>query len=244
MKPIILLQSGIFSEEEFQETRPIIEKYFDIIDISPKDFHFAKEYIFEAFRGSLHLARVLGNKFEFANCLKFMPRFRKELIDRTTYFTDFADIKSYYFPLFARPVSPFKEFAGRVFTKEEFDSEYEFLKQRNADLGMICAIGNPEDIGREWRCVFIDGKYISGSQYLDQGELDISGEVPKEVIDYAQKLANDDYFLNNSGFVLDICEIRDKLHLVEVNALETSSFYGADLDKIYSAWADYVDVPF
>lgn len=251
MKPIILLQSGIFSEEEFQETRPIIEKYFDIIDISQKDFHFAKEYIFEAFRGSLHLARVLGNKFEFANCLKFMPHFRKNLLNWHTWFTDFKYIRGYAFPIFIRPVSPFKEFAGRVFTEEEYLPEFEFLKQRNADLNMICAVSEPKEIGREWRCIFIDNKYVSGSQYLNKGELEIKSEVPEEVIKYANNLAEDGYFLNIPNFVLDVAEWtnyvghhKTELSLVEINALETSSFYGADLDKIYSAWAQSINIPF
>jgi len=240
MKPRLLLQNHLFSEDEFQETRPIIEKYFEVEDATDIFQYRGQNRLF---RGSLSLARVLGNKFEFANGLKWVPYFRRELVNPGVIFTDLSDIVNIDFPAFVRPVSPFKEFAGNVFTEESWKSEYDWLLSKNTDPFLICAHCRPVRIGREWRCIFINGKYVSGSQYLMDGELSIKAEIPEEVIEYARALSKLDYFLNEFEFTIDVAETDDGLKLVELNAFPTASFYAADLDKIYSEWQKSLDNP-
>ncbi len=247
MKPYLFLQPGIFSEDSLQNSEEIISRHFDIEHVTEIHRMMNLDENIRHYRGSLHMARVLGEKFEFANALKFMPRFRGLLIDYTTEFSDLTHIKDFFWKdstrtKFIRPVSPFKEFAGNVFTEQKFIEEYNFLIQnKNMDPYLICAIGDVKPLGREWRCIFIDNKYVAGSQYLNQAELEIKPEIPEKVVEFAENVAKDDYFLNVGNFVLDFCECCDRLALVEINAFETSSFYGADLDKIYSAWAAFIN---
>ncbi len=69
---------------------------------------------------------------------------------------------------------------------------------------LICLVSTPAHIGKEWRCIFVNGKYVSGSQYMDKGELAVAPEVPTFVIEFAEKIAANNYFLNIFDFVIDI----------------------------------------
>lgn len=120
-----------------------------------------------------------------------------------------------------------------------FESEYNFtVRNKNISPDLICMVSEPKNIGREWRTIFINGEYVSGSQYMKNGELDIVKEIPEEVVNYAKRLAEDDYFLNIFEFVIDVAELDYRLALVEINGFETASFYGADLDLVYKTWSE------
>ena len=238
-KPNLLLQTGIFTEDEHFGPLPIISKYFEPTFINTvEDARFWKDSYTGGFRGSLSLARILGHKYEYANALNFMPEFRKKLINPEVLFTDFADLFNKQFPLFVRPVSPFKEFSGNVYTKEKLQEEFDFLVQnKNVSPNIICSFCNPKILGREWRTIFINNKYVSGSQYMDEGELNIQKEIPENVVEFAKEIAASDYFLNKFEFIIDVGEVEGRLALVEINGFETASFYGADLDLVYKTWA-------
>lgn len=257
MKPEILLQSDLFSEDETTDTKSIISKYFDVVDIGDDwplryndiEIKYGKGFRYiSPIRTSLGFARRwYGERyFEYANALKWAPYFREHMVDPNFSFNS-ADwilnnaywVSSWPRPyLFIRPVSPFKEFSGNVYSEQKFRNEYDFYtKNKNGDPHLICMYSEAESIDTEWRCIFMGGRYISGSQYMSNGELNIKSEVPEDVITFAKELAVKTYFYNNFQFVLDIGVVDGRLSLIEVNAFETASFYGADLDKIYETWS-------
>lgn len=194
------------------------------------------------FRGSLALAMLRGEKFDYANAMKWLPYFRKEAVSRDAVFVDMAYAESllHFNQKFMRPVSPMKEFSGDIFNRQKLRREIAFLTQ-NKNLHpheIMCLVAAPVAIKTEWRCVFVNNKYVSGSQYMTNGQLDVNRLVPDNVREYAQFLAAKPYFQNIFECILDIGAVEKQLKLVEVNGFETSSFYAADLDAIYSAWAD------
>ena len=232
------MQTDVFFEEENQNVKEIVKKYFDCFFIKKDDILGCRGSGNVKFRGSLFLAKVLGQKFEFANALSFIPNLRKYSVSPDAKFNDLSSLRGRE-TLFIRPVSPFKEFAGNVYTPEKFEEEYNFLTTyKNVDKHIICAYATPVKIGREWRCIFVNNEYCAGSQYLNEGELDVLEGVEEKVITFAKKIAKENYFINIFDFVIDIGETEDGLKLIEINAFETSSFYGADLDKIYKTWAE------
>lgn len=236
----LIVQKDVFSEDEHFAPLPIIEKYFNVNLIDDWEVLEGRFDPHEIFRGSLALARRLGRTFEYANALKFMPRFRADLVNPEVMFDDLKHLleDDGYFPLFVRPVSAFKEFSGNVFTFEKLQEEFNWLtKNKNIDPYLICSACEPVKIGKEWRTIFVNDQYVSGSQYMQGGELSIEAGVPEKVVEMAVRLSKEDYFLNIFDFVIDIGEVEDRLALVEINGFETASFYGADLDKVYSAWA-------
>lgn len=242
-KPNLYLQTDLFWEEEEHgvvECRDIISKYFTVHELAD-DFVTSKispTFFPKYLRASLAIARRLKRDFEFANCLSWVPVFRNEMVDPDSWFTDFGYLarrKDNYERFFARPCSVYKEFAGQVFTQDRFITEYNFCKQnKNLDDGLICMVSKNHPITREWRTIFINNQFVDGCEYLPQTEYSLPDHVKK----YAIELSKNPYFLNKFDFVVDICEVCGKLHLLEINSFECSSFYACDLDKIYSTWAN------
>lgn len=248
MKPLLHLQQNLFWEEENNSNYiDIIKQYFDILPVSTNVWQLDKLAIHN-FRGSLNIAQFLKRDYKFADCRNWIPIFRKYVLSpHHTYFNDIGYFANYYsafeFPLYLRPADPYKSFAGQVFqSKEKLLEEYNYLtKNLNFDNSLMCVSSPIKKIDREWRTVFIDQKYVSGCLYM-QGKdyVEVSTEIPYYVIEFAQKISSDDYFTNVRNFVIDICQSNGSLYLLEINSFESSSFYGCDLDKIYSTWAKQI----
>ncbi len=194
------------------------------------------------FRGSLDYARILGFKFEYANALNWLPKFRKQCVSENAIFVELGAAKDFSERwkqnIFVRPVSPFKQFAGQVFTPDRLDTETKWLLQGKniAPDEIICILCEPIKIEREYRLIFIDGICVGASRYMVNEELSVDPYVPQEAIQFGEKLAKNDYFANIFEFVLDVGLVKGQYKLIEVNGFETASFYAADLAKVYGAW--------
>lgn len=245
MQPM-LIEKSIFNEDDVCETAEIAKSYFDVKIVTWQDVIDKKYEKTELFRGSLGLGIGLKKDFKPYNALEFMPAMREFLVSERYKFLDMASIRDYEeFPKFIRPCSGLKEFAGNVYTKESFDIEYRFaVNNRNNSPGTICVVSSPVKINREWRCIFVDNKLISGSQYMQNAELSVFSELPNEVQNYAKTVYKHDYFLNLPEIVLDIAETQAGLRLIEINAFETSSWYGADRHEILNALKSATDLSF
>lgn len=187
----------------------------------------------------------LQHDFKPFDALVWMPELKLFALNREDYvFLDMFEIlcgyKDFTWPLFIRPTSGRKEFSGNVFTLESWRNEEKYAENRNIG-NPICMISSPQKLGKEYRCIFINGKYVAGSQYMDKGEKSVDPEVPEEVKAYAIKISEDDFFINLFEFVIDVVETDKGLRMVEINCFNTASFYAADLDVIYSTWAKVGD---
>lgn len=244
----LILQKDVFTEDENHETETIIRKYFPKIEIiSDKDIMLGlNKYCHPSFcgpfRGSLALASLLGRKFQYTNALRWAPAFQKEIVSKDFAFLDATSIYKRDLlatPLFVRPVDGFKAFGGNVFTKETFKNEFMFMTvNKNIDPYITCLYASPVPLKREWRLIFINNHYSSGSQYMEEGQLSLKTEIPSEVVEFTKKIAKTYYFQNIFEFVIDVAETPDGIRLLEINAFETASFYKADLEKVYSDWAN------
>ena len=244
----LLLQKDTFTEDEAADTEVVIRRYFDVTIASDESVCLGRGLPHDysgVFRGSLALAARLGKRFPWADALAWAPAFRQKLLSKNFFFLDADGIlhaSDFDFPcswpLFIRPTSGTKTFSGGVFTKEQFEVEMRFLvNTRNGNPFTTCLVASPRAIKREWRTIFVNNQYSSGSQYMLSGEKVLSPYVPTAVVEFAAACANADYFQNIFDFTLDVAESDDGLCLLEVNGFETASFYAADLDKVYSDWA-------
>jgi hypothetical protein len=250
MKPIIYLEKDLFTEDEHQDTPTVISKYFDIRDIdlmsvvsssiNPKNILYG--------RFSLNIAKYLRWNFGYADCLKWLPALRRfTLFPSETMFSDMDFFIKYSqnedFPLFLRPCDGFKSFSGQVFpTKEKLIEEGNFLKKnKNIDTTLICMWSPVAKIIKEWRTIYVDNQYVSGSQYMENGNISLSSDIPDDVIQFSKNISGNPYFQNIGNFCIDICSTREGYFLLEINSFNCSSFYAADLDKIYSAWSTYYE---
>ena len=249
-KPILYLEKDLFTEDERQDTVAIISQYFTVREIdllgvvqsriNPKNVLYG--------RFSLNIAKYLKRNFQYADCLNWLPVLREYIISPSQ--TSFNDMDYFLnhttdenFPLFLRPCNGFKSFSGQVFpNKGKLIEEGNFMRNnKNIDTSLMCMTAPVVDIAMEWRTIFVEGQYCSGSQYMVKEELNLSPDVPDDVVDFANKIASHPFFANIGNYCIDICQVNDKLHLLEVNSFDCSSFYAADLDKIYKTWSTYYE---
>lgn len=254
----ILVQKDVFTEDTTQNTFEVIcsaMPSMEVIEISDQEAMMGSERLKNhsgPFRGSLCMAQRMGRTFEYTNALNWAPAFKEVLVSNDYMFLDAGSIqhrmpREWRAPwnnntLFIRPCSGFKQFSGNTFSTHEFKSEVDFMvKNRNIPDTIMCMLATPKNILKEWRTIFINREFVSGSQYMVESHLALGQEVPKEVIAFATSIANNAYFQNVFEFVLDIGLVKSKdnveyLGLLEVNAFETASFYMCDLEKIYKTW--------
>lgn len=245
-KPLILLETDLFTEDELQDTREVISKYFQVEPVSLAIALYHREGLQRCVkRCSLQVAAQLGHKFEYADVLNWMPVFRRHTVSpSSTFFVELEYIKDYkdsssFKSTFIRPVSPFKTFSGQVFaSRDKFVEEYNFMvRNKNVDPKLLCMVSDAKQIDQEYRCIFINNEHVSSSKYMDKGQPSIEPSVPERVIDFAKMLSKNTYFQNVFNFVIDVGVCNDTLYMIEVNAFETASFYAADLDLVYKTLA-------
>lgn len=247
-----LLQKGVFTEDGLSDTESLVRRTVApcLVETVPDQEVMAGSARLRGhrgpFRGSLVMAQRMGRKLEFTDARAWGATLRKYILSQDYYFLDAASVLD-RFPadqrLFVRPASGFKEFSGNVFTREKFAEEFHYATQgKNIDPCTICMVSTPLENppSHEGRLIFINHKLVGASQYMEEGQLRVSSHVPDEVVARGLEVARDSYFLNVPDFVLDFAAHEGGPRLVEVNAAETSSFYGADLEAIYRAWGEAV----
>jgi hypothetical protein len=248
MKLTLFFQRNIFHEDDDEHIK-IIEKYFDVVVIG-NDWGFKTEKFCYQFRTSIFHAKQINRFEKFTNALAWAGKLRPEMLSEHFHFQtmdyiadNFCSYNDDFSPenirLFVRPVGGDKTFAGNVFSENTFKNEFEFLKQKNVDPHIICMVSNPVPIKKEYRLIFIDGKYVSGSRYMIHGKLDVDSNVPSDIVEYGT-MVHEKYDLP-PWVVLDVGVTYYGPKVIELNQLETSSFYGADLDKIYKTWSEYYE---
>jgi hypothetical protein len=249
-KPTLLIEPDLFYEDETQDTKSIMAKYFEIEEINPSRLQ-VPSLVGKEFRTSLNMARRMLVNTKAYDCASWVPHLREFMISPdTTCFNELGYFKKYTsgkdYPMFVRPNNGYKTFSGQVFYDiKEFEKEYNWLKQQNVGDDLLCMYDtNPKIIANEYRCVFVDHKFVDMSKYMSSGERNVENITSRAVQSYAEsimnKLKDSGYALNMYNLVIDVAEFSEswykQLALVEINMFETASFYACDLDKIYSAW--------
>lgn len=250
MKNNLRYQRNLFWED-LDDDIDIIKQYFNICIIDPqKNLIADSTEVPFSYRCSIAIAQR-NNIFEkFTNALEWAGKLRKEMIDPYHIFTDMdfcnqlfknTEASSTTNKKFVRPAAGTKIFAGNVYDRSTFQNEVDFLKQKNVDpRTVMCLVSTPAEIKLEYRTIFIDGEYISGSRYMCSGELNVNNHVPTNAQTYARTI-HKTYDLP-PWMILDIADLYgednpEHYRVVEINQIETSSFYAADLEKIYSTWS-------
>jgi hypothetical protein len=258
-KPTLLIEPDLFYEDETQDTKAIMAKYFVLEEVDPSRIQIPN-LVGKEFRTSLNMARRMLVNTKPYDCTSWVPHLREFMISpRTTQFNELGFIKNYMsgsdFPLFVRPNNGYKTFSGQVFYGiEEFEKEYKWLKQQNVGDDLLCMYDtNPPILFEEYRCVFIDHKFVDMSIYMDRGEIEVkrlrNNKVQNDIIrQFAEKvlkkLQGTGHILNIPNLVIDVANFdytnTKSPALIEINMFETASFYACDLDKIYSAWQQQI----
>lgn len=138
---------------------------------------------------------------------------------------------------FTRPSEDLKHYSGTVMSSEEI---VEMLESMMGAVGggsyylnpkTEIVVSKPKEISAEWRWFIVDRKIVSGAMYRAHGQLRKLEELDPKVITEAQAMA--DVWLPHDCCVMDTALVDDKLYVVEFNCINSSGFYGHDVDKIF-----------
>lgn len=239
-KPLLIWQPNIFPDEE----REIAAKYFCVEDFSSST-RMALQNTGSPFvmRGAVSTASRLGLNLSRFDCQEWIPWLSEYMISKSFEWSIPSELCKYAdwtWPLFIRPDSCKKLFAGQVYSKDKWREEFNYLKQRNSEK-ILAFVAKPEWIGREWRCLFVGQELVGISDYMYEGEiLDKPGNrnINLKLWEFAETIRANSYFSPEDNLTIDIGQRSDGSYgLVEINFLETSGFYAADADRIYKSLA-------
>jgi hypothetical protein len=99
-------------------------------------------------------------------------------------------------------------------------------------------VSEPVTIYSETRTWVVKGKVVTASEYKRGNKSYQSSTVEPRIIAFAQARANE--WSPNDAYCLDIADTPDGLKIVEVNCLNASGFYKADMAKLVAALEDLV----
>ncbi|RLD67278.1 MAG: hypothetical protein DRI84_02880 [Bacteroidetes bacterium] len=173
------------------------------------------------------------------------PKFGDDWLNKESKVTRVDKVLSlwedYKTPLFIRPDSDFKLFAGDIFYKYDYERWIEHVEEdefQNLKLDTIVTLSPVKHILAEWRFIIIDKKVIAQSMYRKRGQLYISDEYDWrsiEAADLAMKIADMEW-QPESAYTLDICETHQGYKVIEVNCFNASGYYACSvMDIIHHA---------
>jgi hypothetical protein len=151
---------------------------------------------------------------------------------------------------FIRPIDDSKYFAGKVFTQEEFYEwkrnvvvlEHDYGNSLSSDtLIQLC---KPKEIYAEYRFWVVDKQIVTCSLYKRGDRVIYSSDVDNHVKRFAESVVrHGDITLSmrtsawqpHRAYVLDVCETPDGMKIVEINTINSSGFYAAQVQDLVMA---------
>lgn len=139
--------------------------------------------------------------------------------------------------LFIRSDSGDKLVAGNLYDFNSWLEAREWYGVKDRDLLIVA---KEKDCGSEYRLWFgPDGKAITGSQYMENGEFLSSPYIPKNVTVLAERAVEESNYKPFPFFVLDVSENDGEFKIMEANPFNCSGFYSSDMEKIVQAVEGY-----
>lgn len=148
---------------------------------------------------------------------------------------------------FLRPCEDTKSFTGTVMSWNEFSDWRTRVVQADSgnrtrsriDPQTKIAIAEPKVILREYRFFVVEGRVITGSQYVIGGRVVYDRNVDPDIHAYVeQRVAQ---WQPDKGFVIDIALTVSGPKVVEFNCLNSAAFYACDVSAIVQAVDEVVD---
>jgi hypothetical protein len=143
--------------------------------------------------------------------------------------------------LFIRPDANNKMFDGELIAVENFEL-WRLHVEGVIDNHSLCVVSQPRPIDVEWRMFMRRGKVVTGSTYRVNRELDRNGEVPQEVVEFAETVATVPYPDLPPVYALDVAKSEGQLYLMEIGSVNCAGYYGSDVSKIVRAASEEAEI--
>jgi hypothetical protein len=138
--------------------------------------------------------------------------------------------------MFVRPVHDSKSFTGKVFSRDEFIA-WSKKNQNNYESSLngktLIQISPLVNIFAEYRFCVIKGLITTQSLYKRGGHIIYQSDVDQVFVDFVADRIQE--WQPHEAFVIDVCDTDSGIKIVEINTLNSSAFYAADVDKLVIA---------
>jgi hypothetical protein len=141
---------------------------------------------------------------------------------------------------FVRPIDDTKVFAGKVFNREAFDE----WRKRVCDLNLqdngseltpdtLVQVCDPKEIYGECRCWVVKGQVVTSSIYkIGSRVVYVPGQSPLITKFVEDRISE---WEPHEAFVIDVADTPEGLKVIEINTLNSSGYYAADMQKLVMA---------
>jgi len=144
---------------------------------------------------------------------------------------------------FVRPVDDSKTFNGGVWSPDDFNG---WIHNATEIHDTLCQVAPVKEIWSEYRFFVVGDEVVTGSRYKLGDNVSYSRDIDRHFWDYAHAVAgsafvcfpgrkNDPKWRPAPAYVLDICETPHGIKIVEINTINSSGFYAADVPKLVFA---------
>ena len=167
---------------------------------------------------------------------KWKEAYGTELLNAESVTNSFRNIDVPWEHFFIRPCEDTKAFSGSIFTKEEFNQWRETLLQEDdmCTFSDMDVVASPlQTIFAEYRFFIVNGNIATYSQYKKGDTVLTSSFVEEDVIRYVKQMV--DVWQPADAFVMDIAKTENGYKVIEINNINSSGFYAADLEKFIEA---------
>jgi hypothetical protein len=167
------------------------------------------------------------------------PHYGDHMLNSDGVIINYGDVPpEEYEYFFARPTKDSKAFSGQLFSR---DTWIEWSQQK-VDSNLMQTL-TPETkiqlaplktIQQEIRCWIVDGEPVTISQYKIGSRVVYQNmDNNEEAYMFSKRMAK--LYSPARAFVLDICLYQDEYRVIEINCINCSGFYDADMGKLIQA---------
>ncbi|MFZ6757957.1 ATP-grasp domain-containing protein [Undibacterium sp. Ji50W] len=141
--------------------------------------------------------------------------------------------------MFIRPTNDAKYFAGRVLSREEFETWQRQVCDLKLEDGSsltpqtMIQVVKPITIYCEARFWVVKGNVITKSIYKRGDRVIYASDVDDSFTAYVEERIKE--WQPHDAFVIDVCDTENGLKIVEINTLNSSGFYAGDVQKLVLA---------
>lgn len=163
----------------------------------------------------------------------------EHMLNASSVISSFADAVFTDDFMFVRPCNDSKYFAGRVFSREEFETwqiqvcDLQLEDGSSLTPQTLIQVVKPILIYCEARFWVVKGCIITKSIYKRGDRVIYSSEVDDSFTQYVEERIEE--WQPHEAFVIDVCDTGLGLKIVEINTLNSSGFYAGDVQKLVLA---------
>ncbi|MDQ1812875.1 ATP-grasp domain-containing protein [Massilia sp. CCM 9210] len=141
--------------------------------------------------------------------------------------------------MFVRPINDSKYFSGRVFDANAFSAWQSAVCDPAANHATSLApdtliqLSRPVAIYAEYRFWIVGGDIVTQSLYKRGSQVMYSSDVDERLTQFVSARSGE--WSPHDAFVIDACDCANGMKIVEINTLNSSGFYAADVQRLVLA---------